>query len=49
MASEIGEVVSEATAKEEDGSEQTEIVLQEEPGEQDFCLESIQLCLTRAL
>ena len=44
MASgEIDKVGSEATTKEEDGSEQAEDGLTEESGEQDFCLESIQL------
>jgi len=40
---EIDKVGSEATTKEEDGSEQAEDGLKEESGEQDFCLESIQL------
>jgi len=37
---------SEAATREEDGSEQVEDTLKEEPGEQDLCLESIQLCST---
>jgi len=40
---EIDKVGSEATTKEEGGSEQAEDGLKEESGEQDFCLESIQL------
>ena len=47
MASEpvIDQFGSEATTREEDGSEQAEDTLKE-PGEQDLCLESIQLCST---
>ena len=50
MASEpvIDQFGSEATTREEDGSEQAEDTLKE-PGEQDLCLESIQLCPLKLL